>query len=265
RKARENPPQCWVLWKKKSNSGTQNLVKITILNTDPSFDEDPASRPAPTAVGIAGNVFSFIMFFSPLPTFWTIIKRRETGQFSVVPYVATLLNCLMWLFYGTSSVAGLMLVLTINAAGVVIESIYIIIHVLFGDFESRKRTGCYFLGIMVLYTIVLCCVTQAVEVNDRVTVVGAICVVIGSIMYSAPMTVIAQVIRDKNVANMPLFLSASSLINSVVWTTYGILVEDVFVIIPNGMGVCVCAIQCLVYFYISLVAAKRGASSPPTV
>lgn len=118
---------------------------------------------------------------------------------------------------------------------------------------------------MVLYTIVLCCVTQAVEVNDRVTVVGAICVVIGSIMYSAPMTVIAQVIRDKNVANMPLFLSASSLINSVVWTTYGILVEDVFVIIPNGMGVCVCAIQCLVYFYISLVAAKRGASSPPTV
>uniref|UniRef100_A0A7I4A2J4 Bidirectional sugar transporter SWEET n=1 Tax=Physcomitrium patens TaxID=3218 RepID=A0A7I4A2J4_PHYPA len=79
------------------------------------------------------------MFFSPLPTFWTIIKRRETGQFSVVPYVATLLNCLMWLFYGTSSVAGLMLVLTINAAGVVIESIYIIIHVLFGDFESRVK------------------------------------------------------------------------------------------------------------------------------
>lgn len=45
---------------------------------------------------------------------------------------------------------------------------------------------------MVLYTIVLCCVTQAVEVNDRVTVVGAICVVIGSIMYSAPMTVIVS-------------------------------------------------------------------------
>lgn len=73
------------------------------------------------------------------PTFWRIIKRKDTGQFSGVPYVATLLNCLMWTFYGTDSVAGLMLVVTINVAGLIIESCYIFIHLIFGNYESRVR------------------------------------------------------------------------------------------------------------------------------
>jgi hypothetical protein len=77
-------------------------------------------------------------------------------------------------------------------------------------------------------------------------------------MYSAPMTVIAQVLRDKSVENMPFFLSASALVNSMVWTVYGILAEDTFVIIPNALGVCVCLIQLLVYGYISRFATPKG-------
>ncbi|KAG0614707.1 hypothetical protein M758_6G197600 [Ceratodon purpureus] len=202
------------------------------------------------------------MFFSPLPTFYTIIKRRATGQFSGVPYVATLLNCLMWTFYGTDAVAGLMLVLTINVAGLIIESTYIFIHLLFGDAESRRRTGGLFAGVMFFYMIVLLCVLGRVEIENRPVVVGSICVVIGSFMYSSPMTVIAQVIRDKSVENMPLFLSASALINSMVWTSYGIIAKDIFVIIPNALGVCVCIIQLLVYAHVSGFAAK-GMGPPP--
>lgn len=44
-------------------------------------------------------------------------------------------------------------------------------------------------------------------------------------------------IRDKNVVNMLLFLFVLFLINSVVWIIYGILVEDVFVIVSNVFNV----------------------------
>lgn len=43
----------------------------------------------------------------------------------------------------------------------------------------------------------------------------------------------AQVMRDKSVENMPLSLSASSLINSMVWTAYGIIAKDIFVIVQS--------------------------------
>ena len=73
------------------------------------------------------------------PTFWQIYQRKATGKYSGVPYIATLLNCLMWTFYGSGSVANLMLVLTINVAGVIIESLYIGIHLFYGDQKSRVR------------------------------------------------------------------------------------------------------------------------------
>jgi len=41
----------------------------------------------------------------------------------------------------------------------------------------------------------------------------------------------AQVLRDKSVESMPFFLSASALVNSMVWTIYGILAKDTFVIV----------------------------------
>jgi len=45
--------------------------------------------------GISGNVIAFFLFLSPVPTFWRIIKRRSTEDFSGVPYNMTLLNCLL--------------------------------------------------------------------------------------------------------------------------------------------------------------------------
>ncbi|KAI4973063.1 hypothetical protein ZWY2020_015052 [Hordeum vulgare] len=37
---------------------------------------------------------------SPLPTFWRIIKNKDVEEFKSDPYLATLLNCMLWVFYG---------------------------------------------------------------------------------------------------------------------------------------------------------------------
>lgn len=62
-------------------------------------------------------------FYSP--TFVDIVKRKSVGDYSGIPYICTLLNCLLWVVYGLPVVELQVLVVTINAAGVVIEMIYI--------------------------------------------------------------------------------------------------------------------------------------------
>jgi hypothetical protein len=57
---------------------------------------------------------------------------------------------------------------------------------------EQKRTGGLFMGVMIFYMIVLLCILGKVEVENRAVVVGSICVVIGSFMYSSPMTVIVR-------------------------------------------------------------------------
>ena len=61
-----------------------------------------------------------------------------------------------------------------------------------GVVGEQRRTGSLFLGVMLFYMIVLLCVLGKVDVDDRAVVVGSICVVIGSFMYSSPMTVIVR-------------------------------------------------------------------------
>lgn len=71
------------------------------------------------------------------PTFYQICKAKSTGQYSALPYITTLLNCMLWTFYGSGAVAGLIFVLSINVAGLIIEGCYLTIHLLFGSHSSR--------------------------------------------------------------------------------------------------------------------------------
>ncbi|KAK1553500.1 hypothetical protein QYE76_072056 [Lolium multiflorum] len=51
------------------------------------------------ARNFVGNVISFGLFLSPLPMFWRIIKNKDLDEFKSDPYLATLLNCKLWVFY----------------------------------------------------------------------------------------------------------------------------------------------------------------------
>ncbi|XBH56179.1 hypothetical protein VPH35_078082 [Triticum aestivum] len=52
------------------------------------------------ARNVISNVISFGIFLSPGPAFWRIIKNKDVEEFKSGLYVATLLNCMLWVFYG---------------------------------------------------------------------------------------------------------------------------------------------------------------------
>ncbi|KAM0921194.1 hypothetical protein ACQ4PT_007082 [Festuca glaucescens] len=93
---------------------------------------------ARSIVGIVGNVISFGLFLSPVPTFWGIIKKKDVEEFSPVPYLATIFNCMLWVFYGLPLVhPNSTLVITINGIGLAIEAAYLVTFLLYAP--NRKR------------------------------------------------------------------------------------------------------------------------------
>ena len=73
------------------------------------------------------------------PTFWRIIKKKDVEQFQYYPYVATVLNCLFWVFYGLPIVKpDSILIVTINGVGLVIELIYLSIYLFYAK-DNKKR------------------------------------------------------------------------------------------------------------------------------
>ncbi|PKA47268.1 Bidirectional sugar transporter SWEET4 [Apostasia shenzhenica] len=144
-----------------------------------------------TAVGIVGNAISLCLFLSPLSTFYKIWRRKSVEEFSVFPYVATLLNCMLWLLYGLPLVRpNSILVITINGTGTAIELSYVLLYLLYSAGPKRLKAALMFAGDLAFVGATAAVVLTVFHTHkDRTRVVGILCVVFNVVMYIAPLSV----------------------------------------------------------------------------
>ncbi|TQE00716.1 hypothetical protein C1H46_013655 [Malus baccata] len=81
-----------------------------------------------------GNVFAFVLFLSPIPTFKRIVITKQTEQLSGLPYIYALLNCLICSWYGMLVVkTGIILVATVNSVGAVFQLVYLSMFITYAE------------------------------------------------------------------------------------------------------------------------------------
>ncbi|KAK8953969.1 Bidirectional sugar transporter SWEET4 [Platanthera zijinensis] len=201
-----------------------------------------------------------------MPTFIRIYKKKSVEEFSIIPYVATLMNCMLWMLYGLPVVhPKSFLVLTINAAGSSIELSYVILYLIFSSGPKRlKALSLFFAELVFVATVAVVVITCFHTHERRSLFVGILCVIFCVMMYLAPLTVMVceslnihlsmlitceqstnidvivllcvvqrLVIQTKSVEYMPLFLSVASFFNGLCWTIYAQIRFDLF-ITPEG-------------------------------
>ncbi|KHN23961.1 bidirectional sugar transporter SWEET12-like [Glycine soja] len=200
------------------------------------------------AFGILGNIASFVCFLAPLPTFYRVCKKKSTEGFQSIPYVAALFSAMLWIFYAYVK-TGETLLITINAFGCVIETIYLAVFITYCPKKARMST----LRMIVLLnfggfcTIVLLTHLLAKGEEARVKLLGWICVVFATSVFAAPLSIIRVVIRTKSVEFLPFPLSLLLLISAIMWLLYGISLKDIYVTLPNVVGLTFGVIQIGLY------------------
>ncbi|XP_042465725.1 bidirectional sugar transporter SWEET5-like [Zingiber officinale] len=189
-------------------------------------------------IGIIGNVISCGLFLSPMPTYIQIIKSKDVKKFSPIPYLATLLNCLLWFFYGLPIVhPNSLLVITINGIGIAFEVFYLTVFLIYAARQGRLKVMKLLALEMVFMIVVVTSVLLLIHTTTkRSLVVGILCIIFGTCMYASPLVVMKLVIQTKGVEFMPFTLSLASFLNGVCWTSYGFLPFDINILVPNGLG-----------------------------
>ncbi|XP_008237119.1 PREDICTED: bidirectional sugar transporter SWEET5-like [Prunus mume] len=200
-------------------------------------------------VGIIGNVISFFLFTSPFTTFLKIIKQKSVGEFKADPYVATLLNCAMWSFYGMPFVhPDSVLVVTINGCGFVIELIYIAIFLTYSSNAKRRWILIALLVEVIFFAVVVFVTLHFLHTTKgRSMIIGILCIVFNIIMYASPLTIMKMVIKTKSVKYMPFTLSLANFCNGIVWLIYALIKFDPYILVPNGLGSISGLVQLILY------------------
>ncbi|XVE54941.1 hypothetical protein DITRI_Ditri03aG0122000 [Diplodiscus trichospermus] len=191
-----------------------------------------------TIVGVMGNIISLFLFLSPVPTFVKILKAKSVQEFKPDPYVATVLNCMMWVFYGLPFVhPDSVLIITINGIGLFIELIYVAIFLIHSHGHKRRKIVIY-LAVEVIFMAIVIFITLFFlhTTSQRSMLVGILAIIFNIGMYTSPLTVMRMVIKTKSVKYMPFTLSLFNFLNGIIWVIYACLKFDPYVLVPNGLG-----------------------------
>ncbi|KAM3238244.1 Bidirectional sugar transporter SWEET1b [Capsicum annuum] len=212
--------------------------------------------------GIFGNATALFLFVAPIITFKRIIQKKSTEQFSGLPYVMTLLNCLLSAWYGLPFVSpNNLLVSTINGTGAAIEGIYVVIFIAFAPKKEKKKISALLLLVLTVFAAVALVSMLALHGNKRKLFCGVAATIFSIIMYGSPLSIIRLVIKTKSVEFMPFFLSLFVFLCGASWFAFGLLGKDPFVAIPNGFGFGLGTVQLILY---AIYCEKKGFTKKST-
>jgi solute carrier family 50 protein (sugar transporter) len=197
------------------------------------------------------------------PTFYRIYKSKSTEGFQSVPYVVALFSAMLWIFYALIK-SNEILLITINVAGCVIESVYVIMYFVYADKKAKWFTAKILLGLNVGFFGAIMLFTLLLFKGDkRIVTLGWICVGFSICVFVAPLSIIVspessdpvcamvidlvlinmisclivhvqrRVIKTRSVEYMPFSLSLSLTLSAVVWFLYGLLIKDKYVAVTT--------------------------------
>ncbi|KAG0464083.1 hypothetical protein HPP92_020152 [Vanilla planifolia] len=224
---------------------------------EPSFYDICSS-----ATGFAGNLFSLVLFLSPIPTFRRIARNRSTEHFSGLPYLFSLLNCCICLWYGLPFVShGVVLIATVNFVGATFQLIYITIFIIFADNIKRLKICGLLIGVFSLIGLIVYVSLVMFEHQARQTFIGYLSVASLISMFASPLFIMNLVIRTRSVEFMPFHLSFGTFLMSISFFAYGLLMHDFFIYLPNGIGSLLGVTQLWLYAHFSR-RSREGCGLP---
>ncbi|XP_018815947.2 bidirectional sugar transporter SWEET2a-like isoform X1 [Juglans regia] len=204
------------------------------------------------AAGIAGNLFAIGLFVSPIPTFKRIIRNKSTEQFSGLPYIYALLNCLICLWYGMPLVSpNIILVATVNSIGAFFQLIYLSIYIAFAGKAIKLKMLGLLIAVAAIFGTTVYVSMRFFDSHDRQTFVGYLSVASLITMFASPLFIINLVIKTRSTEFMPFCLSLSTFLMSLSFFAYGVLKYDPFIYVPNGIGTILGLVQLALYSYYS--------------
>jgi lipid-A-disaccharide synthase-like uncharacterized protein len=234
--------------------GTSSATRTTLLQHDRAgakylsssagFSDIVLTEDVAIALQVSTPLASQILFLSPLQAMATF-RDEGTRDASSLPYAAMVVNGLAWCAYGLTLPTADLTIVAGNAGGVAFGLYYC------GIFGKHMSPGSdaqtYFAGAAAFGAAILAAVV-ALPVQEAHELIGLAGVAFSVLMFSGPLASVQAILRDCSASSLPLGFTFATVLNCVLWATYGMFViQDPLVWGPNVAGLVASATQLSLY------------------
>ncbi|VDM51750.1 unnamed protein product [Angiostrongylus costaricensis] len=203
------------------------------------------------------------LFFCGIPICRQIWKRKDTTEISGAPFLMGVLGGCCWMTYGYLKKDHTVLVVT--GCQVILYSSYSIFYWLM----SKEKL---FITIKVSVVLAMCAaLIGSVKLFGMKVFhpLGIVCMTLNIGDFAAPLAGLRVVIRRGATSTLPLPLCIANFMVSSEWFLYGLLVRDIYLITPNGIGSALAVGQLFLFIILprkpgqrSLIARICGCCGP---
>ncbi|KAG7396544.1 hypothetical protein PHYBOEH_002156 [Phytophthora boehmeriae] len=197
-------------------------------------------------INVVATITSIALYLSPYPDFREIHVNKSTGEVRVLPVLMLFCNSVMWALYGLTSEIFFP-VMSINVFGMTTTITFSSIFYRWSTERAvlNKMAAITGLGLLAVATFTSLAMVSAIPVSSEALVLalGYGAVAINICLYAAPLQTMTTVLRTKSSASIPLTMCVVNLINSSLWLSYALLSNNMFIFIPNSMGVILSFVQ----------------------
>ncbi|XP_068670362.1 sugar transporter SWEET1-like isoform X1 [Montipora foliosa] len=212
-------------------------------------------------VSAIGILSQFGLLSTGIPVCLKIRQQGSTKNVTFFPFLTTCLSSILWTKYGI--LTDDMAVYVVGILGTVWQSVYL----LFYYFYTRKKalqeiySRCLnqltphqkllslrlvmaFLGVCAILTYIK---YYSGDHDTAVYHLGYVASGFSIAVYGSPLISVTNVIKYKSTEFMTFSMCLATFVVSFLWTIYGFLEGDNFILVPNGIGVVLGSMQLFLF------------------
>ncbi|KAH7420991.1 hypothetical protein KP509_13G035200 [Ceratopteris richardii] len=159
---------------------------------------------------------------------------------------------MLWCFYGTPYVHphDFWVVLT-NSLGSLFSLMYIVAYLWVATSKEKVSLVSKLCTILLSMAIlILLLVFLSKNQGQRIFVVGILCALVSSGMHLTLLSQCRMAIQSKDKQYLHPNASLAAFLKGAIWTAYGVVDLDIFILIPNGVGVIIGILQVILVIFL---------------
>ncbi|XP_054852001.1 sugar transporter SWEET1 isoform X2 [Eublepharis macularius] len=175
-----------------------------------------------------------------------MFATQSVENIQFLPFLTTDVNNLSWLSYGF--LKGDWTLILVNAVGAALQTVYILVYFYFSP--EKRGVLVKTMGLLAVLLLGYCYFNLLVpDVSTRLARLGLFCSLFTITMYLSPLADLAKIIRTRSTQCISFPLTVTTFLASASWTLYGLLLQDLYIAIPNIPGIATSVVRFWLFWH----------------
>lgn len=184
---------------------------------------------------------TMLLFVSPIPIVIESLKKLDVTTLPVPAFQAQAVCNILTMAYGLR--IRNKVVLGNNSFGLFFQVMYL------SSSHFVKSGNRHWMWHSMLLQTVCCFSLYLSVVACSIDTLGQFITIFNVMLFAVPLSKLAAILKTKNCSALPTAMTVIATAANFFWTLYGLLIEDVYVLVPCLLGFVLCLFQVLVILW----------------